>query len=89
MSEHPSDDTSDGQKNAVEHGEIRAGVLTLVPVPEGAIATSVVEVVEYLDANCERAYGVRFSGSSSVATVIGLLELAKRNVIECSDLGSG
>ncbi len=83
MSEHPGDAE---QPEPVEHGEIEAGVLTLVPIPDGAIATSVVEVVEYLDEDCERAYGIRFNGSSSVATVLGLLELAKRNVIACSDV---
>lgn len=58
-----------------------------VDLPEGALPLSVVEVVEYLDADGNRVYGYRHQGSTALSATIGLLDLAKHNLMSRAKFG--
>jgi hypothetical protein len=51
-------------------------------LPEGAIVTSEMEVVGYLDPETGATlYGTRFMAEATTATVIGLMEMAKHDLL--------
>lgn len=63
----------------------RDRVVHSIPLPEGAIPLSVVEIVEYLTPEGHRVYGYRHSGDTALSTTLGLIELAKTQIIEQAD----
>ena len=59
-----------------------------VELPEGAVVTSEVEVVGYLDPETgETLYGTRIAAETTTSVVIGLLEMAKHDILVRRDEG--
>ena len=64
----------------MSEGQIR----TMIDLPDEAVPLSVIELVEYLDEDSERCFKFRTQGTESTAMILGLLELAKRDLIRSS-----
>jgi hypothetical protein len=52
-----------------------------LPLPEGAVVQSGILVVGFFNAEGDTQYGFRTTGEASLATVLGLLELAKAHLL--------
>lgn len=52
-----------------------------IDLPDDALPVAVFEIVEYLDAEGNRVYAYRHAGASNVSTAVGLIELAKHNLM--------
>lgn len=57
-----------------------------LPMPAGSVVQNSVMVVAYFDAEGQTRYGYRMKGDSTLSNVLGLLELAKADLLRGADL---